>query len=158
LTVLNSGCGDKPSQGEMASRGPRLPAFFAWLYGIRMRFAEDETAGRYRIRAYAPGKVTINEAVFTRSLVVTPGRILADWQPQSFDELQAEHLILVADLAPEIILLGTGAMLRFPRPAVAAPLIDSGIGLEVMDTAAACRTYKILVSEDRQVAAALIIG
>lgn len=138
--------------------GPRLPAFFAWLYGIYMRFAEDKTAARYRIEAYAPGQVTINEAVFTRSLVVTPGRILLDWQPQSFDELQAGHLILVADLAPEIILLGTGARLRFPDPAVAAPLIDSGIGLEVMDTAAACRTYNILVSEDRQVAAALIIG
>jgi uncharacterized protein len=122
-----------------------------------MRFAEDKTAGRYHIQAYALGQVTINEDVFTRSLVVTPGRILLDWQPQSFDELRAEHLILVADLAPEIILLGTGATLRFPGPAVAAPLIDSGIGLEVMDTAAACRTYNILVAEDRQVAAALII-
>jgi len=123
-----------------------------------MRFAEDKTAARYRIRAYAPGRVTINEDVFTQSLVVTPGRILADWAPQSIDELRAEHLAMVTELEPEIILLGTGATLRFPRPELAAPLLDGGIGLEVMDTAAACRTYNVLVSEDRHVAAALIIG
>ena len=123
-----------------------------------MRFAEDKAGGRYRIHAYAPGQVTINEDAFTRSLVVTPDRILADWQPQSFDELQAEHLMRVVELEPEIILLGTGVTLRFPRSELAAPLFDSGIGLEVMDTAAACRTYNVLVSEDRQVAAALIVG
>ena len=123
-----------------------------------MRFAEDKTAARYRIHAYAPGRVTINQDVFTQSLIVTPGRILPHWAPQSFEELQAEHLALVAELGPEIILLGTGATLRFPRPELAAPLFDSGIGLEVMDTAAACRTYNVLVSEDRHVAAALIVG
>jgi len=58
----------------------------------------------------------------------------------------------------EIVLPGTGAQLRFPRPEILRPLLEAGVGVEVMDVQAACRTYNILVSEERKVAAALLLG
>lgn len=122
-----------------------------------MRFAEDKVAGQNLISAYGPGEITINEAVYTRSLIVTADRIIDDWAPASLDELEPDHFAVLAELQLEIVLLGTGATLRFPSPGVTAPLIEKSIGLEVMDTAAACRTYDILLSENRKVAAALLM-
>src|SRR5439155_16864051 len=75
-----------------------------------------------------------------------------------FDELAPEHLAALAALDREIILLGTGARQRFPSPEIMRSLLRSGVGVEVMDVQAACRTYNILLAEDRRVAAALLIG
>ncbi len=109
------------------------------------------------IRSYEPGKLTINDTVYRRSVVVMPERIIEDWQPQSFDELTTEYVLELIKLELEILILGTGATLRFPSAEVTGRLAEQGIGLEVMDTAAACRTYNILVSEDRRVVAALLM-
>ncbi|MBI5041973.1 MAG: Mth938-like domain-containing protein [Gammaproteobacteria bacterium] len=122
-----------------------------------MRFAEDSNDARYLIRAYAPGRVTVNEDALTRSLIVSAEQLIRDWPPQGFEELTPVHLRTVIELRPEILLLGTGAQLRFPHPSLLAELHSQGIGIEVMDTAAACRTYNILVSEGRRVAAALLM-
>jgi uncharacterized protein len=122
-----------------------------------MRFAEDSTDAQYLIRAYAPGRITVNEDALTRSLIVSAERLIRDWPPQGFEELTASHLHAVIELRPEILLLGTGAQLRFPHPSLLAELHNQGIGIEVMDTAAACRTYNILVSEGRRVVAALLM-
>ena len=111
--------------------------------------------GTNLIRAYGPGYVVVNRERYTRSLVVTPDRVVADWPPQGFAELHAAHFAALCALEPEVVLFGTGASLRFPPPALLAALIDIGVGVEVMDTAAACRTYNILVSEGRRVIAAL---
>ena len=78
------------------------------------------------------------------------------WEAASFEALSEEHFAGLAALAPEIVLLGTGPRLRFPHPRLTRPLTGARIGLEVMDLNAACRTYNILVSEDRRVAAALL--
>ncbi len=122
-----------------------------------MKISLDGGTATYRILAYAQGQVAVNEQVLTRSLVVMPEELLSDWPPQDFGALAAEHFAMIAVLRPEIVLLGTGASLRFPSPALLAPLYDAGIGVEVMDTGAACRTYNILMAEGRAVAAALLM-
>ena len=123
-----------------------------------MKLHLDSATSRNAITGYGEGYVMVNRQRFERSLVVLPDRIVLDWPPNRFDELAPEHLAALAGLDREIILLGTGARLRFPRPEVIQPLIRSGVGVEVMDLQAACRTYNILLAEDRRIAAALLIG
>lgn len=108
------------------------------------------------IRSYAPGQVKIRDGVYQASLIVTPTKIISDWPPQSFDDLHASYFEAVVALAPELVILGTGKYLQFPSPAVTRTLTEASVGLEVMDTGAACRTYNILVSEGRKVVAALL--
>jgi uncharacterized protein len=122
-----------------------------------MKLELELNARNNRIRAYAPGEVTVNETVFRRSLVVTPEVVVADWPPLSPAELASAHLARLLELKPEVVLIGTGARLRFPPPAVTYPLMEAGVGFEVMGTAAACRTYNILMSDGRRVAAALFM-
>ena len=120
---------------------------------------QRETAGALNVfSAYGPGYVVVGGRRFERSVVVLPERIIADWPATAFESLAAEHLAALAGLGSEILLLGTGARLRFPRPEILAPLRDAGIGVEVMDVPAACRTYNILMAEERKVAAALLLG
>lgn len=115
-------------------------------------------SARNAFTGYGPGYVAVNGQRHERSLIVLPDRLVLDWPAGSFEALAAEHLAAVAALAPEIVLLGTGARLRFPRPELTLPLARAGIGLEVMDTQAACRTYNILAAESRRVAAALLLA
>jgi uncharacterized protein len=122
-----------------------------------MRFAEDDIAGQFRIRAYAAGQITVNDEVLTRSLVVSADTLIRDWAPQSFEELTPEHLHAATQTDPEILLLGTGARQRLPHPRLIADLQARGIGVEAMDTASACRTYNILMGESRRVVAALLM-
>jgi uncharacterized protein len=116
-----------------------------------------QAEGRHLITGYGPGWVRINETHHTTSLILMPDRLLTGWPVAGFEELSAVALQTVLDLQPEILLLGTGARLRFPAAALLQPLVDAHIAHEVMDTAAACRTYNILMAEGRAVAAALII-
>ena len=105
---------------------------------------------------YGEGYVTINDRRFDRSLVVMPDRLWTDWGATTFEALAAGQLEALAALDMEVILLGTGSRLRFPRPELMRPL--AGRGLEVMDVPAACRTYNIVMAEGRRVAAALLLG
>ena len=105
---------------------------------------------------YGEGYVMINNRRHERNLVVLRERLLTDWAAPSFDELDAAHFAMIAEMKPEIVLLGTGSRLRFPRPEITRALIEAGIGLEVMDFQAACRTYNFLAAEERNVAAALL--
>ena len=86
-----------------------------------------------------------------------PDRIAEDWKVQNFEALVEDNTEALAALKPELVLLGTGDVLRFPDPRLLVNLTHAGIGAEVMDTRAACRTYNILAEEGRNVAAALII-
>ncbi|MEX1074424.1 MAG: Mth938-like domain-containing protein [Burkholderiales bacterium] len=106
---------------------------------------------------YGEGYVLLNGVRREASVIVLPGRVV-EWAVASFAALAEEDFARIAALAPEVVLLGTGARLRFPRPALSAPLARAGIGLEVMDLQAACRTYNILAAEERIVAAALVFG
>ena len=106
---------------------------------------------------YGTGHVIVNHKRYEQSLIVLPDRIVENWDPNSFEDITAEHFDFVMSLQPEMVLFGTGAALHFPHPRLTRSLIEAGIGVEVMDTAAACRTYNILMAEGRRVAAALLI-
>ncbi|MFA5529753.1 MAG: Mth938-like domain-containing protein [Thiohalomonadaceae bacterium] len=133
-----------------------------------MKISLENTVGTFVIQAYAPGEIHVqrpfpNEAgeriaVCRRSIIITPERLIGDWAPQSFEELNAQHFDALEELAPEVVLVGTGTRLRLPSPPVLAPLVHLRAGFEVMDTGAACRTYNLLAGEGRRVAAALLIG
>jgi uncharacterized protein len=110
------------------------------------------------ISGYGPDYVAINGRRYERSVIVMPDRIIEDWSATSFDALAEAHFLTLAELRPEILLLGTGAALHFPEMRLTRALSAARIGLEVMDTHAACRTYNILLGEGRQVAAALLLG
>jgi len=117
----------------------------------------DENQAKYQVRAFNPGLIQINEKVFTRSLIITPDQLLENWAPQSITELTAATLTPIISLQPDILLIGTGSKLVLLSPEIYGELINLGIGVEVMDTRAACRTYNALSAENRRVAAALII-
>jgi uncharacterized protein len=107
------------------------------------------------ITAYGDDHVMVNGQRRETSLIVMPERIV-DWDVECFESLSQESFLLLKDLQAEILLLGTGLTQRFPHPRLTAPLAALGIGVEVMDLKAACRTYNILVAEERKVAAALL--
>ncbi|WP_295385569.1 Mth938-like domain-containing protein [uncultured Thiodictyon sp.] len=121
-----------------------------------MRFAETDDSGGNLIQAYGPEGIRIGARTYRGGLIVTPGRIIADWGPIDSAGLSAEHLQALIDLNPELIVLGTGATQVFPDPSFYAAALERRIGLETMDTAAACRTYNILMAEGRLVVAGLL--
>ena len=122
-----------------------------------MKFERDSTEGRNTFTGYGEGYVAVNGMRHTASLVVGGDRVITDWPAASVDEISADHLAAIIALKPEIVLLGSGKAFRFPDAARLAPLYKAGIGVEVMDTPAACRTYNILLGEGRNVIAALIV-
>ncbi len=109
------------------------------------------------ITAYDEGYIEINKQRYSQNLIVMPQTLIQGWQVTSFAALTNEHFREIADLKPEVVLLGTGAKHLFLHPRHHQHLTDNGIALECMSTAAACRTYNILMSEGRIVAAALIL-
>jgi uncharacterized protein len=121
-----------------------------------MKLHLSNPSGINAFTGYGEGYVMVNRQRYERNLVVLHDRILTDWQPAGFDELSAADFARLAELRPEIVLLGTGTRLRFPRPELTRALVEARIGLEVMDVQAACRTYNILAAEERKVAAALL--
>lgn len=122
----------------------------------RMHFAQDDCNSELLIRSYGDGIITIGSQQYARSLILTPDRLVDDWRPQQVAELLREDFTPILELQPEVLVLGTGTTLKFPSPALTARLLQTGTGVEVMDTAAACRTYNILLSEQRHVVAALL--
>jgi uncharacterized protein len=122
-----------------------------------MRLTDDRTGSVLLVRSYAPGEVRVGDTVLRRSCLISAERLVEDWRPQTLDELTEPDLEPVFALQPEIIVLGTGARQRFPEPRLLAAVLARGIGCEVMDTGAACRTYNVLVSEARRAVAALFL-
>ncbi|MFA9461631.1 Mth938-like domain-containing protein [Thiohalorhabdus methylotrophus] len=122
-----------------------------------MDFREIQTEGSYLIRGYAPGELRINEERFNESLMLFRESMWSGWLPERSGDLEAWHLEPLVDSGVEVLLIGTGDRLQFPEPRVTAPLVNNRIGVETMDTPAACRTYNLLMSEDRVVAAALFL-
>jgi len=122
-----------------------------------MKMHLDSAAGAHRITGYGSGYVSVDENPLTRSFILTPGTLITDWHPQSVPELDDAAMQALMALGPSIVLLGTGAEQRFPPNALLAPVLRDGVGIEVMATAPACRTYNILVAEGRTVAAGMFI-
>jgi uncharacterized protein len=122
-----------------------------------LKFHLDQRTGLNTFTGYGGGYVMINDARHEHNLAVLPEAIIDNWTAAGFDNLAENDFAQLAVHGLEILLLGTGARIRFPRPELLRPLIEAGIGVEVMDTRAACRTYNILMGEGRKVAAALIL-
>jgi uncharacterized protein len=122
-----------------------------------VKFQATAFARQNAFTGYGEGYVMVNGERHARSIIVLADRILP-WAVPAFESLDAAHFAELLALKPEVVLLGTGERLRFPPPALIAALPAAGIGFEVMDTQAACRTYNILVAEERVVAAALVLG
>jgi len=114
------------------------------------------TAGLNLFTAYGDGYVAVNHEKHTANLILLPDRLLAGWTAATPATLADGDLQPLLGLGVEIVLLGTGQRLRFPPGPLLRPFAPAGIGLEVMDLQAACRTYNILAAEGRQVAAALL--
>ena len=122
-----------------------------------MRFNLDIDTQKYFIKGYGPGWIHVNGQEMRRSMIVAPDRLVTDWPPQTFADLEEAHFEAILPLKPEIVLLGTGDRQRFPHPRLLQALLAHGVGVEVMDTSAACRTYNVIMLEDRRVAAALLM-
>lgn len=122
-----------------------------------MKLHSDPSSVLNTVTGYGDGYVEINAQRYAHSVLVGPESPAEPWPVSGIDALTADPLARVIEQAPDILLLGTGARQRFPHPRLTQPLMARGIGVEVMDTAAACRTYNILMTEGRRVLAALII-
>lgn len=122
-----------------------------------MQLARDNDDAEFRIRSCGPEGVRINDALHAGSVLLLPGRPVAPWPVAPGAAPAAADFAVFVAAAPELVVLGTGAALRFPEAAARAALLERGIGLEVMTTAAACRTYNLLAQDGRRVAAGLIL-
>ncbi len=121
-----------------------------------MKFHLNASEGNV-FTGYGDDYVRLGVVVYRENIVVTPQQIVTGWCPGGFDALSDEDLAAVAALRPEIVLLGTGARQRFPSPHLSRVLAEARIGLDVMDTPAACRTFNILAAEERKVAVAILL-
>jgi uncharacterized protein len=109
----------------------------------------------YQIQRVDSQSVMINNKVYSQNLILMPD-YLSDWEVDCFESLEVAHFQQLCALKPELVLLGTGEKIHFPATQLLVPLINEGIGIEVMDTSSACRTYTILMAEGRKVLAALL--
>ena len=143
-----------------------------------MQVSLDTDYGHHSIYSYSEGEIIVSVPVpeqdnvvplhdnhpvnqhqpVNNSLIIHPHGIIRDWPPKSVTTLCLQHFAVLDELALDILLLGTGQRLSWPTAALLASLQQQGIGVEVMDTPAACRTYNILMSDQRRVAAALILS
>ncbi len=121
-----------------------------------MKMRADRMEGQNAIARHGPEGVLINGVEHTESVIVPWHGAVVAWSAADFEALTVEHFARMAALGPELILFGSGPRLRFPAPALLRPLIDARVGVETMDTAAACRTYNVLLAEGRSVVAALL--
>lgn len=122
-----------------------------------MKIQRDENTGEFTVNSFEPGHIVVNKRSYHNSVILSRDQFITDWVPQSLSELDAEHFAQILALQPEVILLGTGAKIAFPDNSILASIHQAGIGVEIMDTSAACRTFNLLASEDRNVVAALLI-
>jgi len=121
-----------------------------------MKFTQQRSDGINLIRRYGADFIAIGEQEIRASCIVTAST-LDSWTPRTIDELTLEHLASIFALTPEVVVLSTGANQKFPRAALRAEFATRKIGLEVMEIGAACRTYNVLVGEERRVLAAILL-
>lgn len=122
-----------------------------------MKFQPDTPTGTNVITRQESARIWVGASAFEGSVLVPWQGPVLPWDLPRFEALTEAHFARIAELAPEVVIFGSGARLRFPPPALIRPLIERRIGVETMDTAAACRTYNVLAAEHRAVAAALLI-
>ena len=113
--------------------------------------------GTNRIHSYAAGSIVIADTTYKSSLILTSDAIIDDWQPENISQLTTDDLDQIIELDPELVVLGTGVRLQFPELEITMAFHSRNIGVEVMDTGAACRAFNFLAGEGRKVVAALFV-
>ena len=126
-------------------------------YRSLMRFTQDLTSSVNVVRGYAPRELRVNEDSYVTTVILGASVVRTESAILSVADLRDEHVTHILTLEPELVLLGTGTRQEFPPPSFGAQFLTAGIGFEVMDTGAACRTFNVLVSEQRRVVALLIL-
>ncbi len=121
-----------------------------------MQLIRDTDEKILQVRSCEPGVVIVGESRITSHLLLSPSRLDPEWPVSSVARLRPEDFLKVTRMQPDLVLLGTGRHLRFPAPLINATLLEKGIGFEVMDSKAACRTFNILALEGRSVVAAIL--
>ena len=122
-----------------------------------MRFTQDSNPNLNLIRGYGDGELRINGDTFHSAMIVAPAALHAEATLLGVGDLTLEHTVRILEFAPEVVLLGTGRRQMFPAAFFGAEFLKAGIGFEVMDTGAACRTFNVLAGEQRQVVALLLV-
>jgi len=122
-----------------------------------MKFAEDHNILNYKITGYDSAGVEINGRMFKQSFILSPMQLISDWQPQDLSSLTIEDFADLYEMKPEVIILGTGEKQVFPDREILKFLVQNRIGYEIMNTQAACRTFNIIMAEDRNVVAGMFI-
>jgi len=110
----------------------------------------------YFVRSISELGIFIGDNCYSRSILLAEDQLISDWPPQNFDELQIHHFAAIFQLQPAVVLLGTGSRQHFPAAELMMEFHRRGIGIEVMASAPACRTFNVLVAESRRVVAALM--
>jgi uncharacterized protein len=123
-----------------------------------MKLQADRIDGLNAIARHGPDGVIVNGVEHRRSVLVPWQGAVTQWPVTSIEDLTEAHFGALAAMAPELIVLGSGPRIRFVKPALLRPLMSRRIGIETMDTAAACRTYNVLLAEGRNVLAALLFN
>ena len=122
-----------------------------------MKFTQHQAEGQNLIRRYGPDFITIGEEEIRASCIVAANLLVRDWPPHDVTSLRVEHLAALFELGPEVVVLSTGERQQFPPVALRAEFATRKVGLEVMEVGAACRTYNVLVGEERKVLAAILL-
>lgn len=123
-----------------------------------MKFVPETLEGANMIARHEPQRLWVGGALHERSVLVPWVGEVTPWAVSSWGELALADFERMAAFEPELVIFGSGSRMRFAPPALLRPLVERRIGIECMDTAAACRTYNVLVSERRSVLAALLVG
>ena len=122
-----------------------------------MRFTQDSTSGVNIIRAYGNGELRVNDDVYRSAIIVSASAVQVTPDIREIEDLSHIDPSSILALEPELVLLGTGPRQTFPAASFRAQFLSAGIGVEVMDTGAACRTFNVLVAEQRRVVALLMV-
>ena len=122
-----------------------------------MALTKENNPAKYQITGYDEKQITINGEAYSSSLIVTPDTLITNWPLQTMDELSQAHIDTIIALKPELILIGTGKAQHIIDSALLARCYEQRIGVEVMITSSACKTYNVLTADGRRVAAALMV-
>jgi uncharacterized protein len=122
-----------------------------------MKFARESSVETNAIRGYDASSLRVGDTLITRSCLIDAKHLLQDWPVNDVAMLHVDHFEPAFAWQPEIIILGTGARQTFPSPTLSAAIRSRGVGFEVMDMGAACRTYNVLLGEGRRVAVGLLL-
>jgi uncharacterized protein len=121
-----------------------------------MQLNREASAG-VLVRSFQPGILRVGDRDITAPVILTLTEIISGWSPPEVGAMSIDDFALVLEQRPQVLLLGTGTVQRFPAPELGVHIMRGGVGFEVMDTRAACRTFNVLASEGRRVAAALLL-